>query len=55
MLIPPTPQSSVWTSSMTTKVLPGFLFSTLTSRSVVPAINSDFYSGVAPTVMRMLT
>ena len=52
-LIPPLPQFSCGTSSITTKVEAGFLFSTLTSRSVVPAISSAFCSSVAPAVMRM--
>ena len=50
------PQLSVSTSSMMTKVVAGFLFSTCSSKSVAPSISSSFWAGVAPSlVMRIFT
>lgn len=47
-VMPATPQLSVSTSSMTTKVWAGFLFSTLTNRSITPLISASFWSSVTP-------
>src|SRR5437899_12838779 len=51
-----TPQLSVSTSSMMTKVVAGSLFRTRVSKSVEPSINCNFCSGVTPSrVTRILT
>src|SRR5471032_2599856 len=46
-----TPQLSVSTSSITTKVVDGCLLSTRCSKSLVPSINSSFCAAVTPSLV----